>query len=149
MKTVIFENRMSASSWIALMLGFVAAGAVVIIGGRNVAMGMALVSGAALATVIAIVAAVAFVGRRQLAVLTLEDGMLEAEHFSLLGKGRRVSFPAVEASKWRWKARTPRGVRYATLAFTYGGVEYTMPFTRAKVKDLDAFREIAPFLLWA
>jgi hypothetical protein len=149
MKTVIFENRMSASSWFALALGFIAASAVVIIGGRNVAMGMALVSGTALATVIVIVAAVAFMGRRQLAVLTLENGMLEAEHFSLLGKGRRFSFPAVEASKWRWKARTARGVKYATLAFTYDGVEYTMPLTGAKVKDLDAFREIAPFLLWA
>jgi hypothetical protein len=140
---------LSASSWIALALGFIAASAVVIIRGRNVAMGIGLIAAAALATVIVIVAAVAFVGRRQLAVLTLENGMLEAEHFSLFGKGRRFSFPATEASKWRWKARKERGVKYATLAFTYNGIEYTMPFTGAKVKDLDVIREIAPFLLWA
>jgi hypothetical protein len=149
MKTVIYEKHVPVTSWFALVLGFAGASAIILTGGRNVAMSMSVLAGAAIIAVVLVVLTTGMFSRRQLSMLSLENGELEARRFSLLGRGETLRFHDTETSNWRWKSKPAAGVKTATLAFTYRGEEYFMPFGGAKVVDHGAFKNLAPFLLWA
>jgi len=149
MKTVIYEKHVPATSWFALALGFVGSSVIILTGGRNVATSMSVLAGAAIVAMGLVVLTTGIVSRRQVSMLSIENGELTARRFSLLGRGETLLFHDTEASNWRWKFKAAAGVKTATLAFTFKGEEYFMPFRGAKVADHGAFKALAPFLLWA
>ena len=145
MKT-IFENRMRMSNWAFLALGFVMAAVIVVWHGEDVALSLAAIGTLAAVTVAVLFAFARFGLGNQLAALAYDGTRLEAERFVLAGKGRRFAFPAEEATDWRWLTRTARGRRFAILAFTYAGVQYTMPLADASVVDTETLSRLAPLV---
>jgi hypothetical protein len=135
----LFRNRMGASNWALIVLGFVLAAVLLLVQGADALFVLSICGGLALLAVLVVFAAVTRMGRTHVAELTRRGANLQAEMLSPTGKGRIVPMALAEVRDWRITRLWP------SIRFRHAGRDFVMPLAGARV-DWPALREAAPGL---
>ncbi len=136
---VVYSNRMGPTNWAFILLGFLTAWAVLLTQGIDALHAALGVLAVLLVTLLVTVPVIIWIGRRQVAELTLRGDWLELEMLTPFGRGRRWDLPMAEAADWSLTKIWP------TLGFRHGARRFSMPLQGA-VLDRGALKEIAPTL---
>ena len=134
---VLFANQMAPRNWAYIVLAFALAVPFLVLEGADIVLALQLSAGLAVAACLFAVGLIAFMGRRNIGVLRMGDGRLEAEMLSPFGRGRRVLIPLDQVEDWRLTRRWP------TLRFRHSDRDFNLPLHGAEI-NWAAIRQIAP-----
>ncbi len=133
---LLFQNRMGASNWGLMALGFALAAVLLVFQGTELWLAVLICGGLAIVAMAGAFLAITLMGRRNIGALTLEGAALKAEMISPLGHGRVVTIPLAEATDWR------RTKTWPSVRFRRGESEFVMPLRGATV-DWPALLKVA------
>jgi hypothetical protein len=136
-QVLLFQNRMGVSNWGYIALGFALAAAILVFQGTELWLAVVICGGLAIAAMAFAYLLITFMGRRNIAALTLDGPGLQAEMLSPLGDGRVLTIPLGEATDWR------RTKTWPSVRFRYDGREFVLPLHGATV-DWPALLKVAP-----
>ncbi len=134
---LLFRNRMGLTNWGLMALGFALAVPLVVAEGASWILALSISGGLALFAIMLAGIAILFMGRTNVAELTLRGAVLDAEMLSPFGRGRLLQIPLGDAADWRVTKTWP------SVRFRYGASELVLPLHGAKV-DWPALRQVAP-----
>lgn len=133
---LVFRNQMSPRNWAYIVLAFALAVPFLVMDGADIVFALMLSVALAVAACLFALGLIAWMGRRNIGVLRLGDGVLEAEMLSPFGKGRQLRIPLDEIEDWRLTRRWP------TLRFRYERADFNLPVQGAYI-DWPAIHRIA------
>lgn len=134
---VLFANQMAPRNWAYILLAFTLAIPFLMLDGVDILLALQVSAGLAITACLLAVGLIAFMGRRNVGLLRLRDGRLEAEMLSPFGSGRQVIIPLDQVGDWRLTRRWP------TLRFRYGRQDFNLPLHGAGI-NWSAIKQIAP-----
>lgn len=144
---IVFRNRMSQFNWALIALGVAAAVPLLLADGADLAAVLTFAAASLLALAAFAVGLIAWLGRRQVAELTLIGDMAHIEMLSAIGRGRVHKVPIAQLTDWRWQPAWTRklgGTGARTLSFALDGTRLTMPLFGASLFNPEALRPICP-----
>ena len=134
---VLFANQMAPRNWTYIVLAFAVAVPFLMLDGADILLALQVSAGLATAACLFALGLISFMGRRNIGLLRLGEGRLEAEMLSPFGRGRQVIIPLDKVADWRLTRRWP------TLRFRYGRQDFNLPLHGAKI-NWPALHQIAP-----
>jgi len=144
---VVFRNRMAPLNWFLIALGIFAAVPLLLADGAEL---MEVLAFAVISLVVVVgfaVALIAWLGRQQVAELTLAGDTAHIEMLAAIGRGRVDKVPVAQLTDWRWQpvvSRKVGGASARTLSFVLNGSRHTMPLFGASLFNPEALRPLCP-----